>query len=91
MTIMAIRFLSVFSNTKKVLTKHQQVIVPKGHIPVYVGDQAHRKRYVVPLSCLSLPEFQDLLRKAEEEFGIDHAMGGLTIPCTSEAFFELLN
>jgi len=62
--------------------------VPKGHFAVYVGD-SEKKRYVVPLSYLSQPAFQEMLRRAEEEFGYDHPMGGLTIPCKEEAFVDL--
>ncbi|KMT01088.1 hypothetical protein BVRB_9g223430 [Beta vulgaris subsp. vulgaris] len=85
---MAIRFPSVLSNAKQILTKNQQV-VPKGHVPVYVGEQADKKRHLVPLSYLSHPVFQDLLQRAEEEFGFNHPMGALTIPCTEEMFFNL--
>ena len=93
---MAIHICSVFSKAKQILK--QQVIhakkeeaVPKGHIPVYVGDDAEKKRYVVPLSYLSHSAFQDLLLRAEEEFGFHHRMGGLTIPCTEETFFNLMS
>jgi len=47
------------------------------------------KRFVVPVSYLDQPSFQDLLRKAEEQFGFDHPMGGLTIPCSEEIFIDL--
>ncbi|XP_047330116.1 auxin-induced protein X15-like [Impatiens glandulifera] len=63
-------------------------IVPKGHVAVYVGE-SERKRYVVPVSYLNHPLFQDLLSKAEEEFGFDHPMGGLTIPCREEDFIHM--
>ncbi|KNA20088.1 hypothetical protein SOVF_055580 [Spinacia oleracea] len=85
---MAIRILSVLSKAKHILAKNQQV-VPKGYIPIYVGQQGDQKKYVVPLSYLSHPTFQNLLQRAEEEFGFDHPMGGLTIPCTAETFFKL--
>ncbi|KNA20090.1 hypothetical protein SOVF_055600 [Spinacia oleracea] len=85
---MAIRFPSVLAAAKQMLAKNQQV-VPKGHIPVYVGEQAQKKKYVVPLSYLSHPVFQDLLQRAEEEFGFNHPMGALTIPCTEQTFFSL--
>ncbi|XAR72742.1 hypothetical protein NMG60_11019483 [Bertholletia excelsa] len=62
--------------------------VPRGHFPVYVGD-VYKKRFVVPLAYLNHPSFQDLLRRAEEEFGFEHPTGGLTIPCKEEAFLEL--
>ena len=57
--------------------------VPKGHFAVYVGEK--RSRFIVPISYLSHPEFQSLLRQAEEEFGFDHNMG-LTIPCEEVVF-----
>ncbi|XP_031125427.1 auxin-responsive protein SAUR50-like [Ipomoea triloba] len=60
--------------------------VPKGHFVVYVG--ANRTRYIVPISFLTRPEFQGLLRRAEEEFGFDHDMG-LTIPCDEHVFESL--
>ncbi|KAL0422846.1 UNVERIFIED_CONTAM: Auxin-induced protein 6B [Sesamum latifolium] len=61
--------------------------VPKGHLAVYVG-KCHR-RFVVPISYLNHPLFQELLRWAEEEFGYDHPTGGLTIPCTEDYFLSL--
>lgn len=62
------------------------VDVPKGHFAVYVGD--NRSRFIVPISLLSHPKFQNLLRAAEEEFGFHHDMG-LTIPCEEEIFRSL--
>ncbi|KAL3383078.1 hypothetical protein AABB24_002534, partial [Solanum stoloniferum] len=65
---------------------HLPVDVPKGHFAVYVGE--NRTRYIVPISFLSHPEFQCLLRCAEEEFGFDHDMG-ITIPCEEFVFQTL--
>ncbi|KAM7479378.1 hypothetical protein LguiA_027591 [Lonicera macranthoides] len=62
--------------------------VPKGYFAVYVGEQ-EKKRFVIPISFLNQPSFQDLLSQAEEEFGFDHPMGGLTIPCTEDVFINL--
>ncbi|XP_021285756.1 auxin-induced protein 15A-like [Herrania umbratica] len=62
--------------------------VPKGHIAVYVGE-GNRKRFVIPITYLNHPLFQDLLNRAEEEFGFNHPMGGLTIPCSEEYFISL--
>ncbi|CAL1354666.1 unnamed protein product [Linum trigynum] len=65
--------------------------VPKGYLAVYVGETSHnRKRFLVSLSYgyLSHPSFQDLLSMAEEEFGFDPPMGGLTIPCSEETFIS---
>ncbi|CAJ2679479.1 unnamed protein product [Trifolium pratense] len=61
--------------------------VPKGYLVVYVGDKM--KRFVIPISFLNQPSFQELLCQAEEEFGYDHPMGGLTIPCREDAFLEI--
>ncbi|XP_060168542.1 auxin-induced protein 15A-like [Lycium barbarum] len=62
--------------------------VPKGYFAVYVGEE-QKKRFVIPISFLSQPLFQDLLSQAEEEFGFDHPMGGLTIPCREVVFIDL--
>ena len=61
--------------------------VPKGCFAVYVGEE--QKRFVVPVSYLNEPEFQELLSMAEEEFGYDHPTGGLTIPCREDMFIDL--
>ncbi|MCD9646456.1 hypothetical protein HAX54_036278 [Datura stramonium] len=61
--------------------------VPKGHMTVYVGESHSNKHpFVVPISCLKHPMFQDLLRHAEEEYRFDYPMGHLTIPCSETAF-----
>ncbi|KAL9231696.1 hypothetical protein vseg_006890 [Gypsophila vaccaria] len=88
------RLHSIISNTKQLLrlpslnNKNSQQGVPKGHFTVYVGE-GEKKRHVVPLSYLSQPAFQELLKRAEEEFGFSHPTGGLTIPCKEEAFIDI--
>ncbi|XP_071725310.1 auxin-induced protein 15A-like [Rutidosis leptorrhynchoides] len=62
--------------------------VPKGYVAVYVGE-SEKKRFVVPISVLNEPLFQDLLCKAEEEYGFHHPMGGLTIPCGEDVFINM--
>ena len=62
--------------------------VPKGHVLVHVGE-TQKKRFVILISYLKHPSFQNLLSQAEEEFGFDHPLGGLTIPCREEAFIDL--
>ncbi|KAB2635478.1 auxin-induced protein 15A-like [Pyrus ussuriensis x Pyrus communis] len=57
--------------------------VPKGYFPVYVGE-SEKQRFIVPISIVNQPSFQDLLSEAEEEFGYDHQMGGLKIPCRQD-------
>ncbi|XP_038707973.1 auxin-responsive protein SAUR21-like [Tripterygium wilfordii] len=81
---MGIRFPSVL--TKQILRRSStSMAVPKGFLAVYVGE-TEKKRFVVPVSYLNQPSFQDMLSKAEEEFGFDHPMGGLTIPCREDIF-----
>ncbi|KAM3283358.1 hypothetical protein P3S67_027003 [Capsicum chacoense] len=63
-------------------------VVPKGHCALYVGE-SQKKRFAVPVSYLNQPSFQDLLAQAEEEFGFDHPMGGLTIHCKEDVFIDL--
>lgn len=59
---------------------------------VYVGEQIEKekKRFVVPISFLNDPSFREFLSRAEEEFGFDHPMGGLTLPCREEVFLDLI-
>ncbi|KAK8563044.1 hypothetical protein V6N13_018414 [Hibiscus sabdariffa] len=63
-------------------------LIPKGHIAVYVGE-TRKKRFMIPISYLNHPLFEGLLKLAEEEFGFDHPMGGLTIPCSEVYFISL--
>ncbi|KAK7260499.1 hypothetical protein RIF29_26592 [Crotalaria pallida] len=63
------------------------VEVPKGHLAVYVGEK--QKRFLIPVSYLNSPLFQELLSQAEQEFGYDHPMGGLTIPCSEDVFQQI--
>ncbi|TYJ44388.1 hypothetical protein E1A91_A03G221000v1 [Gossypium mustelinum] len=67
-TTMAIRLPCIISSKK----------VPKEYFAVYVGE--NQKRFVIPVSFLNQPLFQDLLGMSEEEFGYSHPTGGLTIP-----------
>ncbi|XP_057964118.1 auxin-responsive protein SAUR20-like [Malania oleifera] len=89
---MGVHFLRNITHAKQIL---QQVRltpcaanVPKGHFAAYVGEVC-KKQFVVPISYLKHPSFQKLLSHAEEEFGFDHPMGGLTIPCKVEDFIDL--
>ncbi|CAL2278353.1 unnamed protein product [Prunus armeniaca] len=78
-------------NSKKGLNKaatSKTLDIPKGYFAVYVGE-SQKKRFVVPISYLNEPLFLDLLSQAEEEFGYDHPMGGITIPCSDETFIHL--
>ncbi|KAF4381376.1 hypothetical protein G4B88_029731 [Cannabis sativa] len=72
---------SLSSNSSK--TTSSAVDVPKGHLAVYVGER-QKKRFVIPVSILSHSLFQELLIQAEDEYGYNHPMGGLTIPCRED-------
>ncbi|CAN4107411.1 unnamed protein product [Withania somnifera] len=88
---MGIRLLSSvkqFHKLHSVVSRNQISDVPKGHFAVYVGE-TEKKRYVIPIAYLNHTSFQELLQKAEEEFGFQHPMGGLTIPCNEDAFFHV--
>ncbi|OMP05263.1 Auxin responsive SAUR protein [Corchorus olitorius] len=75
---MAIRLPSIVSSNKK---------VPKGYLAVYVGE--YQKRFVIPVSYLNQPMFQDLLGLSEEEFGYSHPTGGLRILCDEDMFLNV--
>ncbi|PON55123.1 Small auxin-up RNA, partial [Parasponia andersonii] len=79
------------SQAKKFLRRPSlsTVDVPKGCCAVYVGE-SQKKRVLIPISCLNQPAFQNLLSQAEEEFGYDHPMGGLSIPYREDVFINLL-
>ncbi|CAI0400816.1 unnamed protein product [Linum tenue] len=83
-----IRRRSSFGSSRSSSSSSSCSDVPKGYLAVYVGETTdNKKRFVVPISYLNQPSFQGLLSMAEEEFGFDHPiMGGLTIPCSEEAF-----
>ncbi|KAB2635483.1 auxin-induced protein 15A-like [Pyrus ussuriensis x Pyrus communis] len=78
-----------FSNSSQEVSNNL-ADVPKGYFPVYVG-KSEKQRFVVPISILNQPSFQDLLSEAEEEFGYDHPMGGVTIPCRQDTFLVLIS
>ncbi|XP_065866316.1 auxin-responsive protein SAUR20-like [Euphorbia lathyris] len=88
---MAILFLGVMS-AKSILGRSNTIAnkatsVPKGFFAVYVGER-EMKRFIVPISVLNQPSFQKLLKKAEEDFGFDHPMGAITLPCREDVFLN---
>ncbi|KAE8698699.1 Auxin-induced protein X15 [Hibiscus syriacus] len=82
------RIANAKRSLERTLPSSNTTMVPKGHFAVYVGE-AEKKRFVVPISFLKHPSFRNLLSQAEEEYGFNHPMGVLTIPCSEEAFTEL--
>ncbi|KAK9123503.1 hypothetical protein Sjap_013105 [Stephania japonica] len=86
---MALKAKQIFK-LHSLVTRNQLSSVPKGHFTVYVGEtEKKRKWFVVPVSYLNHPSFQELLSSTEEEFGFSHPMGGLTSPCKESAFVDL--
>ncbi|KAM5579815.1 hypothetical protein ABKV19_009537 [Rosa sericea] len=63
------------------------VQVPKGFIAVYVGPEL--RRFVIPMSCLSSPDFRVLMDRVEDEYGFEQE-GALRIPCDEEDFEHIL-
>nr|KAJ0220189.1 hypothetical protein LSAT_V11C200067750 [Lactuca sativa] len=59
-------------------TRTTETDLPKGYFAVYVGEQ-EKKGFVI----------RDLLRETEEEFEYNHPMGGLTIRCCVQTFYDL--
>ncbi|MBA0854726.1 hypothetical protein Goshw_004244 [Gossypium schwendimanii] len=85
------RLINAKSSPKRSLSfSETTALVPKGHIAIYVGE-VEKKRFVVPISFLNHPSFRNLLSRAEEEYGFNHPMGALTIPCAKEAFIDLID
>ncbi|XP_022146118.1 auxin-responsive protein SAUR24-like [Momordica charantia] len=71
-------------------TNHGSSGVRRGYCAVYVGE-SQKKRFVIPVAYLNEPIFRDLLSQAEEEYGYNHPMGGLTIPCSDDTFIDLIS
>uniref|UniRef100_A0A7N0U9N8 Small auxin up regulated protein n=1 Tax=Kalanchoe fedtschenkoi TaxID=63787 RepID=A0A7N0U9N8_KALFE len=60
----------------------------KGFLAVYVGREL--RRFEIPASYLSKPEFVELMEGAAQEFGFEQE-GGLRVPCEEDQFEELLS
>ncbi|THG18036.1 hypothetical protein TEA_019430 [Camellia sinensis var. sinensis] len=54
--------------------------VQKGHFAVYTADQ---RRFVIPLAYLDTGIFKELLKMAEEEYGLP-SHGPITLPCDAD-------
>ncbi|PON67986.1 Small auxin-up RNA [Trema orientale] len=61
--------------------------VPKGHLAVYVGEEF--KRYVINITLLKHPLFQELLDHVEEVFQFANG-SRLCIPCSEHVFLSVL-
>lgn len=54
--------------------------VKEGHFVVHAVDRGELKRFIIELGYLDDPDFLNLLKQAEEEFGF-RAEGVLAVPC----------
>ncbi|XP_062112839.1 auxin-responsive protein SAUR71-like [Humulus lupulus] len=61
--------------------------VPKGYVAVYVGCEL--RRFLIPTSCLSMPEFRILMDRTAEEYGFEQD-GAIEIPCDEKDFQKIL-
>lgn len=61
--------------------------VPKGHVAVYVGPKL--RRFVIPTSYLSMPDFRGLMDGTAEEYGFEKE-GALELSCDEEDFQKVL-
>ncbi|KAL5758779.1 hypothetical protein ACOSP7_021390 [Xanthoceras sorbifolium] len=61
--------------------------VPKGFLAVYVGPEL--RRFVIPMTYLSMPEFRVLMDSVADEYGFEHD-GGLQFPCEEQEFEDIL-
>ena len=87
---MGFRFPSVVHAKQLIRSFSNAKDVPKGFLAVHVGE-SRMKRFVIPVTYLNQPSFQELLSQAEEEFGFEHPMRGLTIPCKEDVFIDLIS
>ena len=80
------------SKQNKYIKKLQQHVYPSLYLPWRCQRLPYRlcwrenEAVCYRISCLSKPSFHDMLNQAEEEFGYEHPMGGLTIPCKKDEF-----
>ncbi|KAJ0433884.1 putative small auxin-up RNA [Helianthus annuus] len=71
MAIRMPRIIQAIQNLKRSLSNGgstpASMDIPKGYFAMYVGEQ-EKKRFIVPVSILCEPRFQELLHQSEQEF-----------------------
>ncbi|KAK1284358.1 hypothetical protein QJS10_CPB21g01104 [Acorus calamus] len=63
--------------------------IPKGYVPMLVGRERRRERFVVRVEVFNHPCMAELLDMASQEFGYEQ-MGILKIPCDVEYFLHVV-
>ncbi|KAG2595569.1 hypothetical protein PVAP13_5KG134300 [Panicum virgatum] len=63
--------------------------VPRGYVPILIGQGEEREKILVPMEHLKQPYFLELLDLAVQEFGYEQ-QGILHIPCTTQAFQSII-
>ncbi|PVH39323.1 hypothetical protein PAHAL_5G478500 [Panicum hallii] len=63
--------------------------VPRGYVPILIGQGKEREKILVHMEHLKQPYFLELLDLAVQEFGYEQ-QGILHIPCTAQAFRSII-
>ncbi|KAL8189387.1 hypothetical protein R6Q57_028953 [Mikania cordata] len=69
------------------ITKLRYTSVPKGYVPISVGDGETTKRFIIHTTTLSHADFLELLCRSADEYGFTNN-GVLHIPYEIKAFEE---
>ncbi|GMG98419.1 hypothetical protein Nepgr_000259 [Nepenthes gracilis] len=63
--------------------------IRKGHVPMMVGNEGAKEKFMVPTRFIHHPSIIALLDLSADEFGYDQ-QGVLQIPCEPEYFREII-
>ncbi|KAG0536496.1 hypothetical protein BDA96_03G068600 [Sorghum bicolor] len=83
------RFYANNEKRKEGIMARKDNKVPRGFIPVLIGQGEERERILVHMEQFKQPYFIELLDLAVQEFGYEQ-QGILHIPCTAEAFRSII-
>ncbi|KAM1141084.1 auxin-induced protein 15A-like [Malus sylvestris] len=91
-TVLRRKIRGHFSNAKMWFPRHEEDYyvpkdVPRGHLVVYVGEDC--KKFIIKVTLLNHPLFQELLDLAEEVFQLA-TNTKLWIPCNEYIFISVL-
>ncbi|KAL3515544.1 hypothetical protein ACH5RR_022446 [Cinchona calisaya] len=83
--------LKSFAKMSKVIAAYKgegkRERTPKGHFVIYVGENL--KRFIVPMSVLKKPSFQQLLDKSAEMYEFQNQKG-IVLPCDESTFQKFI-